>query len=235
METKVIHIKDIKDINKKDLFSVLTHDGLLLFPKLRYALTSFYATPSRKGMHAPKSWNPTIKYDFVSLDPCMLGFDEEVEKESDFFKKRSGAAAMQATIEVFDYIKNKMNSTRCQHTIRPIESAQHYIITKEQVTKNSVIIGFFYLKDNFYERFLIKDLKAFCEAISPTVNSFSKILKEWAPREMQGTAEMNIKEMTDMVRPLVEDARTLPIDDIYIQEMIKYFIESERKVISASF
>lgn len=229
MDGKVMNISDYK---KKDIFDVVTHDTVPLLPKLINAVSSFYATPSRSYISAPESWNPTIKYRTFKFDPYMIGFDEQVSDKSEYFTQRSGEKSMQAVIEVFDYIKKQMETKKVHLTLNEVHYAEHYIVTKEEVGKNSIIIGFFYLKDNYYERFLIKDLKKFCKAVSLTGNISKKILKKWKPIDEMLTVEESLQRMLDSARPFVESARGLPIQDIYINEMIQYFSESKCKVIS---
>ena len=234
MGATVLNIFDYKkkDLSNKDLFSIVTHDTIPLLPKLQNAVAAFYATPGRQDMWAPKEWNPIIKYRGFTFDPYMLGLSEQVTDKSEYFKVRSGVKSMQAVIEVFDYIKEKMATKKVHLTLNEAHYAEHYIVTKEEVTKNSIIIGFFYLKDNYYERFLIKDLKKFCKAVSLTSNISKKILKKWKPIGETLTVEELLRREINAVRPLVSSAREIPIQNIYIEELIKYFTESERKVIS---
>ena len=220
-----------KDLSNKDLFSIVTHDTVPLLQKLQNSVGALYATPGRQNIWAPKEWNPTIKYKGFTFDPYMIGLAEQVEDKSEYFKARSGRESMQAITEVFDYIKEKMATKKVHLTLNEVHYAEHYIVTKEDVTKNSIIIGFFYLKDNYYERFLIKDLKKFCRALSSTTNISKRILKKWKPVEEVLTVEESLRREIDAVRPLVSSAREIPIQSIYIEELIKYFTDSERKVI----
>ena len=234
MGATVVNIFDYKkkDLSNKDLFSIVTHDTIPLLPKLQNAVAAFYATPGRQNIWAPKEWNPTIKYRGFTFDPYMLGLSEQATDKSEYFKVRSGRKSMQAMTEVFDYIKEMMTTKKVHLTLNEVHYAEHYIVTKEDVTKNSIIIGFFYLKDNYYERFLIKDLKKFCKAVSSTSNISKRILKKWKPVEEVLTVEESLRREIDAVRPLVSSAREIPVQSIYIEELIKYFTNSEQKVIS---
>lgn len=234
MGATVLNIFDYKkkDLSNKDLFSIVTHDTVPLLPKLQNAVAAFYATPGRQNIWAPKEWNPIIKYRGFTFDPYMLGLDEQVEDKLEYFKERSGRKSMQATTEIFDYIKEKMATKKVHLTLNEVHYAEHYIVTKEEVTKNSIIIGFFYLKDNYYERFLIKDLKKFCKAASPFTNISKRVLKKWKPIEEILTVEEALRRQLVATRPLVSSAQEIPIQNIYIEKMIKYFTESDRKVVS---
>jgi hypothetical protein len=234
MGATVLNIFDYKkkDLSNKDLFSIVTHETVPLLQKLQNSVGALYATPGRQNIWAPKEWNPTIKYKGFTFDPYMVGLDEQVEDKSEYFKARSGRESMQAITEVFDYIKEKMATKKVHLTLNEVHYAEHYIVTKEDVTKNSIIIGFFYLKDNYYERFLIKDLKKFCKAASTFNNLSKKILKKWKPIEGIMTVEESLRRQLATVRPIVSSAQEIPIQSIYIEKMIEYFTESEKKVVS---
>ena len=129
MGATVLNIFDYKkkDLSNKDLFSIVTHDTIPLLPKLQNAVAAFYATPGRQDMWAPKEWNPIIKYRGFTFDPYMLGLSEQVTDKSEYFKVRSGVKSMQAVIEVFDYIKEKMATKKVHLTLERMNATMHCI------------------------------------------------------------------------------------------------------------
>jgi len=219
------NIIKMSDHTKKNLFDTVTHDTIPLFPKLQRYIQMFNAKPGRpsRNIKAPSTWNPTFFFSGRTYDPLMWSLSELVEDESEYFTPRSGKVAMQSIIEIFDHVKEQMHKTQCHTSINSIDFAKHYIVTKEDIDEKSIVIGFFYLKDSYFERFLIKDKELFLKMILTDHRGEPSIV----------TSKQSIAKTMEECISLVSSANEIPITDTYIKEMLNYFnVDIREKVVN---
>ena len=203
----------VLDLRKKlDFYTRPTHGGEQVLPKVRDAAGSLYFLPTLadgdKITRAPGDWSTLIQYGHVKFDPHYVGMEECTLDDTFYdsvFTKRTEEEGEKASIEIFDFIKERMLK-RNWHLLQKGMSGfpQNHIRTKEDITKNSAIIGFYYLKDGVYERYFVKNV--------------SKVLK--------------YREHPEKLKKYIFDASSMPIQNKTILSMLDYFKNNKSNVVA---
>ncbi len=174
------------------------YKGISLLFQLTFALDGFYQEPYSINEKAPSNWNPIfLHYFYGILDPYMCGSqimcnpDESklfepwnnpngIERTRLFLKEV--ACRMKETKyhinenipnDVPDFcVTNQLISDKCAEYIM----STHFITTREVLTRDSIIIGFFHLQTSSFKRYLIKDVKKLCRVLRVFNGDFELLL-----------------------------------------------------------
>jgi len=196
---------------KLDFYTKKTYSGEQVLPKVYNAVSFLYFPPTicdvGKTTQAPKDWSTLIQYNHIRFDPQYIGMEECPLDDTFYdivFTKRSEEESEKAAIEIFDYIKDSMLKENV-HLLQEAMSGspKNHIRTKEDITKNSSIIGFYYLKDGVYERYLVKNV--------------DKVLK--------------YRDQPEKLKKYISDASHIPIKNKIILSMLDYFRNRKSNVL----
>ena len=221
-----------------DLFNAKYKDVSIL-EQIKYALTYFYSTPCHHKKETPKEWNPLfIHFSCGIFDPFRVGPQEYGKRNIDElfepWKDASGLARtrifLNKTKKLMDerqYHKNKDNAFIHQD-INHIMSLE-FIITRELVSSNQDIIGFFHLKTKTFKRYFIKDVRKLCELLRFSNQDFTRIFGHSEEFKIY-PQDMSKEEFNKTVSGLITDASDMKIQNEHILEMLTFFRETNTVV-----
>lgn len=100
----------------------------------------------------------------------------------------------------------------------------HFIITQEVLSKNSIVLGFFHTALHSYNRYKIKNIIKLCELLRVMRGDFSQILGKASPDDFKiYNSNITKKRYLSEISSLISSASFIPIQNEHIFEMLKYF------------
>ena len=213
-----------------------TYKDISIIEQINFALSGFYCTPCHHKKETPDEWNPLfLHFWFGGFDPYRISMCEcSTEDLTDLFELRKNMSGLEATKEYLEDIKEIIGKDN-HHTdiFRAVSQtsilSNHFIITKEPLTDNSEIIGFFHLETKTFRRYVIKDVKKLCELLRFSSHDFTKIFGYPEKTEVF-KHDTSKEEFQKEFLNLVESAQHIEIENEHILEMLACFRDKKSNV-----
>lgn len=202
-----------------------------------FAITQFYPPDWLRVVPAqiketPPEWNPVYIHYYREFDPYMRGLDDVDQRSEELFTPWEGVNGLERARVYAEEVKNQIDSSDYfKKSILSIEFPyecldsllfRRFIFTREKVSYNSIILGFYHIAAGTYERYLIKDLKKYCRILRKSDGDFVKILGS----SKYPKRRFNIKSEEEKIKkslPLIDNVTDTEIYNPCVAAMMDIF------------
>ncbi len=234
MSNYVVNIIDYK--KKFNLWKEI-YPGIDLCTEMHFALLQFYPSNSvlilsHFSKLPPEEWNPIyFHYYNGEFDPYLMGqADTDCTSDKLFTpwegangEERAGLYALyvKEQIDTSDYYKIRKLSPGMKYN-KSLDAvlSTRFIHTREKVSDNSIILGFYHIEPDIFERYLVKDLKQVCETFRFVDGDFVRILGAskypFKTYNVEDSKDITVRKLY----PLIENVTNSKIQDPCLEVMM---------------